>query len=76
MALRALLICIALLGIAACAPGHANRPVTTKAHVPIYTCDGSRISQSKHCRQVSAVSRSSSMIVPQSNVPERRSMNK
>jgi hypothetical protein len=75
MALRTFLICIALLGTAACAPGMATHPPAKKAHVPIYTCDGSRISQSKHCRQVGAVSRSSSTIVPQSNLP-RRSINK
>lgn len=75
MALRTVLICIALLGTAACAPGMATHPPAKKAHVPIYTCDGSRISQSKHCHHVESISRTSSTIIPQSNLP-RRSINK
>ena len=73
MALRTFLVCVTLLGVVACAPRQAIGPPAKKASIPVYTCAGGRIRPPGDCRNVEAISASSRMIVPQSNLPARRS---
>lgn len=56
--MRTFLVCLALLGAAACAPGPATRPVMREAHVPVYSCESTRTRQAQNCRPRSSIPRS------------------
>jgi hypothetical protein len=60
---RAFAAVVSVLAVAACAPGETTRTAKNdKVLVPAYSCVGTRISQSKHCREVRSVSHPSEVI--------------
>jgi len=58
----ALPLLLSVLFMAACAPGETTRTAKNETLVPVYSCVGTRIAQSKNCRATRGVTHPSEVI--------------
>jgi len=59
---RELPVLLSVLFLVACAPGETTRTAKNETLVPVYSCVGTRIANSKRCRATRSVNRPTEVI--------------